>query len=245
MPLSDPILEGHRLAEAVVAAELNLRLVGGIGIAIRCPSAGNPPLKRPYGDIDLAGLSKERPLIERLLVEGGYHPDQQFNAVHGARRLLFWDQDNGRQVDVFLDRVDMCHSIQLHDRVRLAGPTLPLADLLLLKLQIIEANAKDFSDTVALVADHPLSDDDEGINIRYLSDLAARDWGLWRTTTMVAERAAAYARGLQGFAQASQVTTRLGEYVDALERTPKTRSWRLRARVGDRKRWYELPENVE
>jgi hypothetical protein len=242
MPLTDPLLEGHRLAEAAVAAELNLRLVGGVGIAIRCPSAGNPPLKRPYADIDLVGLSKERPLIESLLFESGYQPDQQFNAVHGARRLLFWDADHGRQVDVFLDRVDMCHSIQLHDRVRLAGPTLPLADLLLLKLQIVEANAKDLSDTVALVADHPLTNDDGGINVRYLSDLAASDWGLWRTTTMVAKRAAVYARGLEGFDHAAQM---LGEYVEALDRAPKTRSWRLRARVGDRKRWYELPESVE
>jgi hypothetical protein len=245
MPLTDPLLEGHRLAEAAVAAELNLRLVGGVGIAIRCPSAGSPPLKRAYGDIDLVGLSKERPLIESLLFESGYQPDQQFNALHGARRLLFWDADHGRQVDVFLDRVDMCHSIELHDRVRLAGPTLPLADLLLLKLQIVEANAKDLSDTVAIVADHPLSDDDGGINVPYLSELAGRDWGLWRTTTMVAKRAAVYAHGLDGFAHAPQVIARLGECVDALDQAPKTRSWRLRARVGDRKRWYELPESVE
>jgi hypothetical protein len=242
MPATNPVLEGQRLAQEAAAAELNLRLVGGVGIALRCPSAGNPPLKRSYGDIDLAGLSEERPSIERLLVENGYRPDPQFNALHGARRLLFWDESNGRQVDVFLDRIEMCHSIQLHDRARHTGPTLPLADLLLLKLQIVKANAKDLSDALALVSDHPLSEDDEGINIRYLSDLAGRDWGLWRTTTMVAERAAVYAQGLDGFVQAAHATARLGQYIDALERAPKTRGWRLRARVGERKRWYELPE---
>ena len=42
---------------------------------------------------------------------------------------------------------------------------------------------------------------------------------------------------------------RIGQRVDAvlerIEQAPKSRGWKLRARVGERKRWYELPEDVE
>jgi hypothetical protein len=29
-----------------------------------------------------------------------------------------------------------------------------------------------------------------------------------------------------------------------IEETPKSAKWKLRDRIGDRKRWYELPEEV-
>ena len=95
---------------------------------------------------------------------------------------------------MFLDRVELCHKIDLRPRLGIPGPTLPPADLLLMKLQVVETNDKDFRDMCALLCDQPLADhDDHAINVGYLCELAARDWGLWRTVTMVAGRLGEYA----------------------------------------------------
>ena len=243
-PLHDPVGEARRIAGAADAAGLAVRVAGGVAIALRCPSAGRRPLQRAYADIDLAGRSKDRQGIVRLLADLGYEADAQFNALHGARRLFFWDAANGRQLDVFLDRFEMCHRIELLERLAAPGPTLPLADLLLMKLQIVEANAKDLSDILTILVDQPFTDDDTGIGLPYLVGLTAADWGLWRTTTMIAERADAFARSLDGFDGIQLVHEQVRRLLASLEDVPKSSGWRLRARLGERKRWYELPEEA-
>jgi hypothetical protein len=215
-----------------------------VAIALRCPSASSPPLQRAYADIDLAGRSRDRREIVKLLKGLNYEPDAQFNALHGARRLFFWDAANGRQLDVFLDRFEMCHRIELLDRLKPPGPTLPLADLLLMKLQVVETNAKDLGDIVTLLVDHPFTEGDAGIDLRYLSTLASADWGLWRTATMIAERADAFARALDGFDRVREVHDQVRMFLGALEESQKTTGWKVRARIGERVRWYELPEEA-
>ncbi len=241
-PLPDPVAEGARIAAAARPLGLSLRLMGGVGIAHRCPSASAPPLSRTYADIDLAGRRRELKRLVELLAGLGYEPDRQFNAMHGARRLFFWDGINGRQVDVFLDTFEMCHRLDLSERVRLPGDTLPLADLLLTKLQVVETNEKDLKDVLAVLVDHPFTEDDGGINLAYLAALTAHDWGLWKTVTLVAERADHYARAEGTIEQRTRVHEQIRDLLGRLDQEPKSRGWRLRAKVGERVRWYELPE---
>jgi hypothetical protein len=243
-PSADPVAEGARIAELANEAGLDLRLVGGVGVALRCPSAASASLRRAYQDVDVAGRSADRARIGQLLVDSGYVADERFNALNGARRLLFFDTANGRQLDVFLDRVELCHKIDLLPRLGISGATLPPADLLLMKLQVVETNDKDFRDMAALLADQPLaSHDDDAINVDYLCGLAARDWGLWRTMTMVASRLDAHAPTFGDASIAAAVTEKVAALLEALESIPKSRGWRLRSRVGDRVRWYELPDD--
>jgi hypothetical protein len=242
-PLSDALAEAGRVARAVEEAGVALRFVGGLGIALTCPSALRPPLAREYGDLDLAGRRKDRREICTLLCDLGYVEDVEFNALNCDRRLLLKDPASGRPVDIFLDEAELCHTIDLRDRVTIPGAALPLADLLLLKLQVVETTRKDLIDILAILSDHPMGGD--GIDVDHLAGLAAKDWGLWRTTTMVARRAADFARELDGFEHASVVCARVDEYVEALDAAPKSRAWRLRHRVGDKKRWYELPEEKD
>lgn len=243
-PLATPTDEATRITEAATHAGVELRITGGVAVALRCPSAGTDALRREYADIDCVGLARQRKQVAELLTDLGYKPDPAFNALHGHTRLFFWDAGNERQLDVFLDRVEMCHTIDLTDRLGHHPETLSLADLLLLKLQVVETNRKDYVDIVALLTDHRLSDDESGINIDYVAGLACNDWGLWRTTTMVAERADQFARTLEGFAHAGVVHERAAGYLSILDARPKSRSWKLRAKVGDRKRWYDLPEEA-
>lgn len=174
----------------------------------------------------------------------GYAPDREFNTLHGHRRLYFWDQRNRRQVDVFVDEAHLCHQIDFRQRLESIPLTLSLADLTVLKLQVVETNEKDYLDLCAIFADHDLTEDNSGISVTYIAELAAADWGLWRTMGMVAERSERFALELPDFEAAGVVATRLRRLREELDKVPKTRRWKLRARVGERRRWYELPEEV-
>lgn len=243
-PLADPVAEGTRIAEAAGERGVPLRLIGGVAIAIHCPSCREEPLRRSYADIDLVTRGSARQATIALLEELGYGADREFNTLHGHRRLYFFDEHNQRQVDVFVDEANLCHRIELRNRLEIVPLTLPLADLAVLKLQVVETNEKDYLDICALFADHDLSEDESGINAAHIAALAGEDWGLWRTLGMVAERSVQFARDLPGFDAGERVATRLERLETALENAPKSRGWKLRARLGDRKRWYELPEEV-
>jgi hypothetical protein len=241
-PCAETIDEGRRVSAAALEAGVPLKITGGVAVAMRCPSARQAPLARNYADVDVVGRARDSRAIDSLLFGLGYQADTEFNAVHGSSRMFFWDPLNERQLDVFLDEVMMCHHLDLKKRIDTDEPTLSLADLLLMKLQIVETNDKDYLDIIALLVDQPFTDDDSGINVSYIARLAADDWGLWRTTTMVAERAADYAAALSDFAKGQQVRAQVDRYVDEMTSVDKSRRWKLRDKIGDRKRWYELPE---
>jgi hypothetical protein len=211
-----------------------LRAVGGLGVKLTCPSASRPPLDRTCKDIDLVGRRPQRDEIDTLLVDHGYAPDSEFNLLNGDVRLYYWDSVNGRQLDVFLDRMDMCHVLELADRLELGDRALSPTDLLLSKLQVVETNERDLKDAAALMIDCDVDGD-------YIAELLASDWGWWRTVTMVLERLEAYvvARDL---VDKDLVAERAAALRKRIDDAPKSRRWKVRARIGERKRWYELPE---
>lgn len=243
-PLPDPVAEGARIAEAASERDIPLRLLGGVAVAILCPSSRRPPLRRQYADIDFATRSSARDEVSELMATLSYEPDREFNTLHGQRRLYFWDERNQRQVDVFVDEANLCHRIDLGKRLEAVPLTLSLADLTVLKLQVVETNEKDYLDLCAIFADHDLASDDNGVNTPYIADLTASDWGLWRTLGMVIDRSRQFALGLPEFEAGERVAERLGRLQTELDTVPKGRGWKLRARVGDRKRWFELPEEA-
>jgi hypothetical protein len=243
-PHTDPVAEGRRVVEAAAERELPLRALGGVAVGILCPSSRRPPLVREYADIDLATTASAKDEVIGMLESLGYAGDKEFNLLHGHRRLYFWDERNQRQLDVFVNEANLCHRIDLKTRLDAAPLTLSLADLTVLKLQVVETNEKDYLDICAIFADHDLSADDSGVNSTHITDLAAADWGLWRTLGMVSERSERFALELSGFDTGELVAERLRRLRAQLDQVPKSRRWKLRARIGDRKRWYELPEEV-
>ena len=102
---------------------------------------------------------------------------------------------------------------------------------------------KDLVDTIALVLDHPIADhDDDAMNAGYLAHLTSEDWGLYRTLQLNIERVRGAATALE--VDADRVNQRLDELWERIERQPKSLKWKLRARIGDRISWYQLPEEV-
>jgi hypothetical protein len=243
-PLADPVAEATRVVTRAEEHGVVLRALGGVAVAILCPSSRIAPLARGYADIDLVTVGASRNSVEELLGSMGYAADREFNILHGHRRMYFWDTENGRQIDVFVDEARLCHRIDFRARIELVPLTISPADLLLTKLQVVETNDKDMLDICAILADHDLGDDDHAVDSDYIAGLTAADWGLWRTLDMVVERSEAFAAGLMGFEAGPRVGERLRRLRGALEAIPKSRAWRLRARIGERKRWYEVPEDL-
>jgi len=237
------IEEAERISAAASAGKVPAKLVGGAAVNLHCSSARQAPLKRKYGDLDFVASSKQRQAVQKLFESLGYQGDRRFNTLNGDQRLLYLDGVNGRQIDVFIDRMKMCHVIELANRLGHDGPTLTPADLLLSKLQVYEVNMKDLVDTIALLLDHPIADhDDDAMNAAYLARLTSEDWGLYRTLQINIERVRGAATELA--VDAGRVNQRLDQLWERIEMQPKPLKWKLRARIGDRISWYQLPEEV-
>jgi len=241
-PLQDPIVEARRLVEAATDKGVLVRVLGSVAVHLQAPAPG-PLLTRPIKDIDIVARRGSRAAVTDLLIAAGYVPDEMFNTLHGATRLLFYDP-NERKLDVFIGDFSMCHVIPLADRLERDPLTVPLAELLLTKLQIVELNETDQRDIYNLVYHHHVSSGDgSAIEGDFIANLCAKDWGLWRTSKATIERCRTNLGGYDLGAEASDlIHERLDLLWTAIENTPKTAKWRLRSRVGDRVRWYDEPE---
>jgi hypothetical protein len=244
--LPEPLDEARRIIDAGAAQGLTLRLLGGLAVKLHSPSAGHRALVRTYPDLDFALADRRGYKVEALLPGLGYEPNKGFNLLNGTSRLLFFDTERDRQIDVFVGQFHMCHAIPITERIAVEPLTLPLAELLLTKLQIVQMNEKDIRDVCALVLDHPFGEGDaETINLQRVADLCAQDWGLWKTVTVSAGKVADYcdAYNLPG-PEKLTIAERLTVLRLALDDTPKSLKWKMRAKVGDRLKWYDLPEEV-
>lgn len=243
-PLADMVTEARRVLAAAAERQVPLRLIGGLAIALTAPE--HHLLPRDYKDIDFVTRRGQSPEVARLLEQLGYEGNQRFNAMNGQRRLLFLDGANERQVDVFVGSFQMCHQLPVQERLLVAPHTLPLADLLLTKLQIFALNEKDQRDALTLLFHHPIGEGDDGeINAAWVAELCGRDWGLWRTCTLNLERIRS-SLGRYGLTaeQEAVLTARIDELRRRIDAAPKSGRWKFRARVGERVRWYDEPEEV-
>jgi Uncharacterised nucleotidyltransferase len=243
--LENIVAEGERLLDLASGDGVAVRLLGGVAVRLQAPALP-PAFDREYKDLDFAAPKGAFREADRLLRDAGYEPHTAFNALNQKERMLFFDTENNRQVDVFIGSFRMCHEIPLNDRLEVQERTVPLAELLLTKLQIVELNEKDVRDTLLLVHGHDVADRDaDAINGGRVAELCAGDWGLWRTITAnvatVLDHAGRYDVPDDDRAR---ITARLQALLDRIDAEPKSRGWKLRARIGERKRWYDLPEEV-
>ena len=243
----DVVEEARRVAGIAEDRGVALRLLGGVAINVRARDGLRPAFRREYADMDFIVPKGRSAETQKFFDSLGYAPQTRFNALYGSERLLFFDEDNDRQVDVLVGTFRMSHEIPLGKRLELEPMTIPLAELLLTKLQIVELNEKDVKDALALLHDHPVEESDgDSVNAAHVAKLCASDWGLWRTFTANLEalggHAGRYDLDEEGKARIEQGVRRL---LERIEEEPKPFSWKMRAKIGDRKRWYELPEEVE
>jgi len=244
--LPDLVAESERLLALAREQNATFVLLGGVAVRLHAPEVP-AALDREYKDLDFAVPKGGSGTAGKLLSDAGYEPQIVFNAMNGKERLLFHDTTHGRQVDVFVGSFRMCHAIPLSERLAPGATTVPLAELLLTKLQIIELNEKDIRDTVLLLHGHEIAEhDDDAVNGARIAQLCAEDWGLWRTITANLESSVAHVDNYDlSEPERTRVRDRLRGLLDRIEAAPKSRAWKLRAKIGERKRWYDLPEEVE
>jgi hypothetical protein len=163
-------------------------------------------------------------------------------------RAIYENSGTHLHIDIFYEKLDFCHEIKWSGRLEVDSPTIPLAELLLEKMQIVRINEKDVIDTIMLLLEHPLGDgDEETINMARVAHLCAAEWGLWRTLTMNLDKVQKLAMGYVqlGDEHKHHVVAQVTAALQRIEVEPKPMAWRLRARVGDRVKWYKDVEEVK
>jgi hypothetical protein len=239
--------EVKRIIDFARARGVQMRVIGGLAVKIQCPNAQHRSLARKYGDIDVVGYKKQRLEIMQALEEIGYIPNRRFNSLQGHRRLLFVHPDEIYDLDIFLDVFTMCHELDFTGRLEIDKYTIPLPDLILSKLQVIELTEKDVRDIFALLNDHEVgeSDDPGVLDVRYIAEVCGKDWGWYKTITTNVDKVLALSDDfLESSKMKDTITSRLQKIKEAILSAPKTMKWKLRSLVGERMRWYDLPEDM-
>ncbi len=238
-----------RLISEAQKEDIFLRVLGGLAIKVHSPHAEHRSLERKYPDIDFVTDKQSAKRLLDFLPEMGYTPNKTFNTLSGDRRQLWYDEDHGRQIDVFIGDFTMCHTLPLADRLEVEPLTIPLAELFLSKAQIVELNRKDALDLLALILDHKVGPgDEETINSDLIGELCAKDWGLYTTVSLTIQKL----RDLLDEGEieleeeeAQTIKRRLVSIEKAMDEAPKSLAWKMRAKVGTRMRWYEEVEEVQ
>jgi hypothetical protein len=239
--------EARRLIDLAADRGIVLRLLGGLAIQMLTPEL--PPRTRAGQDLDFGSVRSSRKPLTEMLAEEGYVGDRNFNALYGDKQLYFTHADSGLAVDVMIDRLHMCHTVEFAERATVMPYTLSPTDLLLSKLQIVELNAKDLDDCLRLLVSFELDDSDNAdvIDLRVIRALVGDDWGWFKTISLNLERIGnALADGSAAPSDGGRLdpTAAVQTLSQTLAETPKSRRWKLRDRIGERKRWYDVPEET-
>ncbi len=244
--------ERTRILDALQQPEnrhIILRLIGALAFRTHCPQFGylQDALGRVFTDIDFGSYPRFGGDITRLLTGLGYEEDKMVTRLFGEGRMLFHDPAFGRHIDIFFNKLDFCHEVSFVGRLEVETLTLPLAELLLEKMQIVKLNEKDLIDTIMLLREHPVGEgDNETVNGKLIARLLGNDWGYWRTVTanlkLVDEMLVRYPSLTEEDRRV--VGGRIADLLARIEAQPKTVRWNLRSRVGERVKWYKDVEEL-
>jgi len=239
-----------RLVNSAKERDIILRVMGATSVLIH---VGNdtPILDvfksyRKLTDIDFVTYRKCWSKIEDFFQKEGFQPNERFNALHGDKQLNFTASDD-LHADVFCDKLDMSHVIDFTGRLEQDYPTIPLADLLLEKMQIVRINEKDIKDTLLLLRTHDIGNDDKDvINARWVAHTLKDDWGFWYTVTGNLKKVNVQKDQYDWLSAEDRaiIQSRVSKLLGTIESEPKTSRWRFRARIGARKKWYNDVEEL-
>ncbi len=242
----DIVLAGER-------ARVSIRAIGGIAVWDRLSVSVRTVLERVRSiprDVDLLAARNSEKEIKKIFAElPGYTPDERLIAWHGHHRQRYFKMDDhgevGFEVDVFLGKPPLCHDIDFADRLDLDGMTMAPTDLLLQKLQVHDADQKDLLDTSCLLADYS-PQDGEGqrtIEVGRITDLTSHDWGFYYTATSNLDKALTATQQLDDPIRQTAAAN-IHVLASRIDDAPKSRRWKMRARVGTRVQWYEDVEEL-
>jgi len=200
---------------------------------------------RVLTDLDFGSERRFARDLQAMFVELGYRADADMAMATGGARQYYKHPKTGLGVDIFMDKLDYCHPIPFTGRLEIDSETIPLAELLLEKMQIVELNVKDVKDTIVLLLEHPVGGtDSEVINADYIAKMLASDWGFYHTVTTNLKKVEDHVRDFDQVdaEQRAVVQDRVEQLLKRFDAEPKSFAWKARARIGTRVRWYQEVE---
>jgi hypothetical protein len=239
--------EMYRLVDAANAKNIQLRAIGGLAVQVH-NKKNHPAFIREFGDLDFVVASKQRRDFEAFMPAVGYSAHKQFNTLNGDQRQIYYHNENEMKIDIFVGDFEMCHKIPMENRLGADPVTIPLAELLLSKAQIVELNHKDLMDITSLLLNNEVGNDDaDTINLQILAQLCSQDWGLYKTTSLNLQKVEEMIKKEDtALTQAEKdlVIGRAQQIQKTFEDMPKPLPWQIRDRVGTRVKWYIEVEEV-
>ncbi len=234
-------------APAIIeAAELHgarLRAVGGLAFKRLCPSCRDPRFYRENKDIDLIGRREETKNIQKAMESLGYKPREMFNKLNMGQRLIYYNTADKFRIDIFLNEFAMCHKFDFRPSILADTYTLPITQLMMTKLQVVQKTEKEYKDLMLGFHDFDVEKGGLGcIRGDEIAALCSKDWGLYTTFAKSINEMIDHARAT-GSDSENVIVPRAQKLVSMMNEYPKSTGWKLRAKLGERARWYELPEN--
>lgn len=241
----DILKELYRLVEAAETKNIQLRTVGGVAVHVH-NKKNHPLFMREYGDLDFVVAKKQRREFEDFMPTVGYEGHKQFNLLNGDIRQIYYHKESEMKIDIFVGDFEMCHKIPLERRLSVEPVTIPLAELFLSKIQIVDLNQKDAMDVASLLLNVETGrHDKDTINLNVIAELCGNDWGLYKTTLINLEKVKEVVSKLSlTNEEKNLISTRIQEILKTFETMPKSLAWTLRDRVGTRVKWYIEVEEV-
>lgn len=242
--------EAYRIIEIAKKKGIVFRLIGAIAVKHHSPKYRYlyDEMERELTDIDYMTYSKFREGMRKFFKDLGYEPiNPRFFALYGKKRQIYWSDEKGWQIDIFFDELDMCHKVDFRNRLELDNPTITLTDILLEKMQIVEINPKDIKDTIIMLLEHDIGEiEEETVNMNYISKLLSKDWGYYYTVTTNLKKVKSFLGEYKALTDENKevVAERIDKMLKKIEDEPKSLKWKMRAKIGTKKKWYKEVEEV-
>jgi hypothetical protein len=165
------------LVDAAAKEDIAVRVLGGAAVLLTCESIqSHPSLQRNLADADCVTLRADFERAARVFNAQGLVKQKQL-----GRRIYY--VRNGLAVELSDPNIEEDFSLDLSSRLTLYPLTVPLADLLLVKLQRKNFVEKDIKDSIALLLDHRVAREEaaEQISYAYIAQMTRGNWGRFHT----------------------------------------------------------------
>jgi len=253
-----------KIADMTQNKSVVVRILGALAIRIHSQNSaelftrlgrlGNS--NRYFTDIDFVAYSKQKGKLRGLFEDELKFKAEIWCLLNTKDRIIYQNSDGTCKVDVFFDKLDYSHQVIFGSdpnkgRLRLDFPTIPLADLLLEKLQIHEINEKDLKDVIILLHEHAIGagQDKEEIDAKYIAMILANDWGFWYDASANLEKVLAFSSeymktGLIPNEVLNDVQNKISQLKQYIDNEPKSKSWTQRDQINVQKQWWKDVEEV-
>ena len=267
--------ESQEIVEKAKQEGIVLRILGGLSIAIHCQEhrefaqklgrMGTGVIKgQEYSDIDYVSYRNQREKIKELFNKIGYAKRRATLSTAASERQIYYHPKGWFYVDVFFDKLLVAnHPIDFKGRLELDYPTITVTDMLLEKIQMWEAfSVKDLKDCLLLLKAHDIKEksEKESIDTLYIAKILAQDWGFWYTATTNLKNLKKFITEIDKLGteadinpkqiekkEREDITEKIEAILERIEKEPKSFGWKMRAKIGTKKKWYnpvERPETV-